>query len=104
MAYRLIIPPAEEGASHDSFVIETYTGVIKSAINYRNMRRSYFPFKVIATDDYGNGLSNSADVVVSLCGEGCVMGSLHSFVCLLVHPLDRSFVLPHQKKCRYGGK
>uniref|UniRef100_A0A8C4YVW9 Protocadherin-related 15a n=1 Tax=Gadus morhua TaxID=8049 RepID=A0A8C4YVW9_GADMO len=66
MAYRLIIPPAEEGASHDSFVIETYTGVIKSAINYRNMRRSYFPFKVIATDDYGNGLSNSADVVVSV--------------------------------------
>ncbi|KAM4607527.1 protocadherin-15-like [Polymixia lowei] len=64
MAYRLIIPPAAEG--QDSFVIETYTGIVKSAIMYRNMRRSYFKFEVIATDDYGNGLSSSADVVVSV--------------------------------------
>ncbi|XP_078787949.1 protocadherin-15 isoform X3 [Oryzias latipes] len=64
MAYRLIIPPAAEG--QDSFVIETYTGVIKSAIMFRNMRRSYFKFEVIATDDYGKGLSSSAQVVVSV--------------------------------------
>ncbi|KAM3863277.1 protocadherin-15-like [Diretmus argenteus] len=64
MAYRLIIPPTAEG--QDSFVIETYTGLIKSAIMYRNMRRSYFKFEVIATDDYGKGLSSSADVVVSV--------------------------------------
>lgn len=63
MAYRLIIPPTVEG--QDSFVIETYTGIIKSAIMFRNMRRSYFKFEVIATDDYGKGLSSSAEVVVS---------------------------------------
>uniref|UniRef100_A0A8B9LAL4 Protocadherin-related 15a n=1 Tax=Astyanax mexicanus TaxID=7994 RepID=A0A8B9LAL4_ASTMX len=62
MAYRLIIPPTAEG--QDSFVIEQYTGIIKSAIMYRNMRRSYFKFQVIATDDYGKGLSGSAEVVV----------------------------------------
>ncbi|XP_049337055.1 protocadherin-15a isoform X1 [Astyanax mexicanus] len=64
MAYRLIIPPTAEG--QDSFVIEQYTGIIKSAIMYRNMRRSYFKFQVIATDDYGKGLSGSAEVVVSV--------------------------------------
>ncbi|XP_042288750.1 protocadherin-15-like isoform X7 [Thunnus maccoyii] len=64
MAYRLIIPPTAEG--QDSFVIETYTGIIKSAIMFRNMRRSYFKFEVIATDDYGKGLSSSAEVVVSV--------------------------------------
>uniref|UniRef100_A0A4W6CPD4 Protocadherin-related 15a n=1 Tax=Lates calcarifer TaxID=8187 RepID=A0A4W6CPD4_LATCA len=64
MAYRLIIPPTAEG--QDSFVIEAYTGIIKSAIMFRNMRRSYFKFEVIATDDYGKGLSNSAEVVVSV--------------------------------------
>ncbi|XP_060943392.1 protocadherin-15-like [Limanda limanda] len=64
MAYRLIIPPAAEG--QDSFVIETYTGMVKSAMKFRNMRRSYFKFEVIATDDYGIGLSSSADVVVSV--------------------------------------
>ncbi|XP_039994772.1 protocadherin-15-like isoform X5 [Xiphias gladius] len=64
MAYRLIIPPTSEG--QDSFVIETYTGIIKSAIMFRNMRRSYFKFEVIATDDYGKGLSSSAEVVVSV--------------------------------------
>lgn len=63
MAYRLIIPPTQEG--QDSFVIETYTGIIKSAIVFRNMRRSYFKFQVIATDDFGTGLSSSAEVVVS---------------------------------------
>ena len=63
MAYRLIIPPTPEG--QDSFVIETYTGIIKSAIMFRNMRRSYFTFQVIATDNYGKGLSSSAAVVVS---------------------------------------
>lgn len=64
MAYRLIIPPTAEG--QDSFVIETYTGILKSAMMFRNMRRSYFKFQVIATDDYGKGLSSSADVVVSI--------------------------------------
>uniref|UniRef100_A0A673HXY9 Protocadherin-15 n=1 Tax=Sinocyclocheilus rhinocerous TaxID=307959 RepID=A0A673HXY9_9TELE len=64
MAYRLIIPPTPEG--QDSFVIEPYTGIIKSAIMFRNMRRSYFKFEVIATDNYGEGLSGRADVVVSV--------------------------------------
>ncbi|KAK2897019.1 hypothetical protein Q8A67_011507 [Cirrhinus molitorella] len=64
MAYRLIIPPTAEG--QNSFVIEPYTGVIKSAIMFRNMRRSYFKFEVIATDNYGQGLSSRADVVVSV--------------------------------------
>uniref|UniRef100_UPI003AACBB18 protocadherin-15-like isoform X2 n=1 Tax=Centroberyx gerrardi TaxID=166262 RepID=UPI003AACBB18 len=62
--YRLIIPPTTEG--QDSFVIETYTGIIKSAIMYRNMRRSYFEFKAVATDDYGKGLSSTVDVLVSV--------------------------------------
>ncbi|XP_041866277.1 protocadherin-15a isoform X2 [Melanotaenia boesemani] len=64
MAYRLIIPPTAEG--QDSFVIETYTGIVKSAVMFRNMRRSYFKFEVIATDDYGKGFSSRADVVVSV--------------------------------------
>lgn len=64
MAYRLIIPPTTEG--QDSFVIETYTGVIKSAMMFRNMRRSYFKFVVVATDNYGKGFSSTADVVVSI--------------------------------------
>uniref|UniRef100_A0A8C6UFN0 Protocadherin-related 15a n=1 Tax=Neogobius melanostomus TaxID=47308 RepID=A0A8C6UFN0_9GOBI len=62
--YRLIIPPTADG--QDSFVIETFTGIIKSAMRFTNMRRSYFKFEVIATDDYGKGLSNSAEVVVSV--------------------------------------
>lgn len=74
MAYRLIIPPTQEG--QDSFVIETYTGIIKSAIMFRNMRRSYFKFQVIATDDYGTGLSSSAEVVVS---ELWGLGGLNSY-------------------------
>ncbi|KAF7664475.1 hypothetical protein LDENG_00175920 [Lucifuga dentata] len=64
MAYHLIIPPTAD--SQDSFVIERYTGIIKSAMKFRNMRRSYFKFEVIATDDYGKGLRNSAEVVVSV--------------------------------------
>lgn len=64
MKYRLVIPPTAEGK--DSFVIEPYTGVIKTAIMFRNMRRSYFRFEAVATDDYGEGLSSSAQVVVSM--------------------------------------
>lgn len=64
MKYQLIIPPTAEGK--DSFVIEPYTGIIKTAIMYHNMRRSYFRFEVIATDNYGEGLSSSAQVVVSM--------------------------------------
>ncbi|KAG7492674.1 hypothetical protein MATL_G00017510 [Megalops atlanticus] len=67
MQYRLIIPPTANGK--DGFVVEPYTGVIKTAIIYRNMRRSYFKFEVIATDDYGEGLSSSAQVVVSVVNQ-----------------------------------
>lgn len=63
MAYRLIIPPIKEGK--EGFVVETYTGLIKTAMLFHNMRRSYFKFQVIATDDYGKGLSGKADVLVS---------------------------------------
>eukprot|EP00069_Balaena_mysticetus_P008417 bmy_19621T0 len=61
MAYRLIIPPIKEGK--EGFVVETYTGLIKTAMLFHNMRRSYFKFQVIATDDYGKGLSGKADVL-----------------------------------------
>ncbi|XP_047673867.1 protocadherin-15b isoform X3 [Tachysurus fulvidraco] len=67
MKYRLIVPPSPEGK--DSFVIEPYTGVVKTAIMYRNMRRSYFRFEVVATDDYGEGLSSTAQVVVSVVNQ-----------------------------------
>ncbi|KAM9462144.1 protocadherin-15-like [Clarias gariepinus] len=67
MKYELIIPPTAEGK--DSFVIEPYTGVIKTAIMYRNMRRSYFRFDVVATDNYGGGLRGSAEVVVSVVNQ-----------------------------------
>ncbi|KAF4085313.1 hypothetical protein AMELA_G00115940 [Ameiurus melas] len=67
MKYQLIIPPTAEGK--DSFVIEPYTGIIKTAIMYHNMRRSYFRFEVIATDNYGEGLSSSAQVVVSVVNQ-----------------------------------
>uniref|UniRef100_W5MH39 Protocadherin-15 n=1 Tax=Lepisosteus oculatus TaxID=7918 RepID=W5MH39_LEPOC len=67
MQYRLIIPPSNDGK--DGFVIEAYTGVIKTAIMYRNMRRSYFKFEVIATDNYGAGLSSSAQVVISVVNQ-----------------------------------
>lgn len=68
MAYRLIIPPIKEGK--EGFVVETYTGLIKTAMLFHNMRRSYFKFQVIATDDYGKGLSGKADVLVSACVRG----------------------------------
>uniref|UniRef100_A0A8C1T8H0 Protocadherin-15 n=1 Tax=Cyprinus carpio TaxID=7962 RepID=A0A8C1T8H0_CYPCA len=67
MLYRLIIPPTTDGK--DGFVIEPFTGVIKTAIMFRNMRRSYFKFDVVATDDYGEGLSSSAQVVVSVVNQ-----------------------------------
>lgn len=70
MIYRLIIPPPtgkETKDSKDGFVIEPYTGVVKTAIMYRNMRRSYFKFEVVATDNYGQGHSSRAAIVVSVC-------------------------------------
>ncbi|KAK1794024.1 hypothetical protein P4O66_010709, partial [Electrophorus voltai] len=67
MRYRLTTPPTADGK--DSFVIEPYTGIIKTAIVYRNMRRYYFRFDVIATDNYGQGLSSSAQVVVSVVNQ-----------------------------------
>ncbi|XP_062071083.1 protocadherin-15 isoform X8 [Lepus europaeus] len=67
MAYRLIIPPIKEGK--EGFVVETYTGLIKTAMLFHNMRRSYFKFQVVATDDYGKGLSGKADVLVSVVNQ-----------------------------------
>ncbi|XP_060225350.1 protocadherin-15 isoform X1 [Meriones unguiculatus] len=67
MAYRLIIPPIKEGK--EGFVVETYTGLVKTAMLFHNMRRSYFKFQVIATDDYGKGLSGKADVLVSVVNQ-----------------------------------
>ncbi|XP_076856743.1 protocadherin-15b isoform X2 [Brachyhypopomus gauderio] len=67
MHYRLTLPPRADGK--DSFVIEPYTGIIKTAIMYRNMRRYYFKFDVVATDNYGQGLSSSAQVVVSVVNQ-----------------------------------
>lgn len=64
MQYRLIIPPIKDGK--EGFVIEAYTGLIKTAMMFKNMRRSYFKFQVIATDDYGKGLSSKAEVLVSI--------------------------------------
>ncbi|KAJ8396031.1 hypothetical protein AAFF_G00025630 [Aldrovandia affinis] len=67
MQYRLIIPPMADGK--DGFVVEPYTGIIKTAIMYRNRRRTYFKFEVTATDNYGKGLSSSAQVVVSVVNQ-----------------------------------
>uniref|UniRef100_A0A8C3YUB5 Protocadherin-15 n=1 Tax=Catagonus wagneri TaxID=51154 RepID=A0A8C3YUB5_9CETA len=67
MTYRLIIPPIKEGK--EGFVVEIYTGLIKTAMLFHNMRRSYFKFQVIATDDYGKGLSGKADVLVSVVNQ-----------------------------------
>uniref|UniRef100_A0A4W2C4Y7 Protocadherin-15 n=1 Tax=Bos indicus x Bos taurus TaxID=30522 RepID=A0A4W2C4Y7_BOBOX len=67
MAYRLIIPPIKEGK--EGFVVEAYTGLIKTAMLFHNMRRSYFKFQVIATDNYGKGLSGKADVLVSVVNQ-----------------------------------
>ncbi|NXH54740.1 PCD15 protein, partial [Rhabdornis inornatus] len=67
MQYRLIIPPIKDGK--EGFVIEAYTGLIKTAMLFKNMRRSYFKFQVIATDDYGKGLSTKAEVLVSVVNQ-----------------------------------
>lgn len=69
MMYRLIIPPQagkDTKDSKDGFVIEPYSGVVKTAIMYRNMRRSYFKFVVVATDNYGQGHSSKAEIVVCI--------------------------------------
>lgn len=92
MAYRLIIPPTQEG--QDSFVIETYTGIIKSAIMFRNMRRSYFKFQVIATDDYGKGLSSSAEVVVSI-----QYGAFFIVFMYVCDKMRKSFIDPTNLQC-----
>ncbi|XP_061491337.1 protocadherin-15 isoform X4 [Rhineura floridana] len=67
MQYRLIVPPIKDGK--EGFVIEPYTGLIKTAMLFKNMRRSYFKFHVIATDNYGKGLSNKSDVLVSVVNQ-----------------------------------
>ncbi|XP_048362992.1 protocadherin-15 isoform X3 [Sphaerodactylus townsendi] len=67
MQYRLIIPPIKDGK--EGFVIEPYTGTIKTAMLFKNMRRSYFKFQVIATDNYGKGLSSKSDVLVSVVNQ-----------------------------------
>ncbi|MED6243741.1 Protocadherin-15, partial [Ataeniobius toweri] len=72
MVYKLIIPPPtgkETKDSKDGFVIEPYTGVVKTAIMYRSMRRSYFKFEVVATDNYGEGHSSKAEIVVSVVNQ-----------------------------------
>uniref|UniRef100_A0A8C6P6I9 Protocadherin related 15 n=1 Tax=Nothobranchius furzeri TaxID=105023 RepID=A0A8C6P6I9_NOTFU len=70
MLYSLIIPPPpNKGDSKDGFVIEPYSGVVKTAIVYRNMRRSYFKFEVVATDNYGLGHSSTAEIVVSVVNQ-----------------------------------
>lgn len=69
MIYRLINPPPagkDTKDIKDGFVIEPYSGVVKTAIMYRNMRRSYFKFEVVATDNYGQGHSSKADIVVGI--------------------------------------
>uniref|UniRef100_A0A668AYA3 Protocadherin-15 n=1 Tax=Myripristis murdjan TaxID=586833 RepID=A0A668AYA3_9TELE len=72
MLYRLIIrpPTGKDGKdTKDGFVIEPYSGVVKTAIMYRNMRRSYFKFEVVATDNYGQGHSSKAEIVVSVVNQ-----------------------------------
>lgn len=67
--YRLIVPPPaskDTKNTKDGFIIEPYSGVVKTAIMYRNMRRSYFKFEVVATDNYGQGHSSKADIVVCI--------------------------------------
>ncbi|XP_069467342.1 protocadherin-15 isoform X2 [Ambystoma mexicanum] len=65
--YRLIVPPIKDGK--EGFVIEAYTGLIKTAMLFKNMRRSYFKFEAIATDNYGKGLSSKAEVTVSVVNQ-----------------------------------
>ncbi|KAM6897023.1 protocadherin-15-like [Xenentodon cancila] len=72
MIYRLIIPPPagkDTKDTKDGFVIEPHSGVVKTAIMYRNMRRSYFKFEVVATDNYGQGHSSKAEIVVSVVNQ-----------------------------------
>ncbi|XP_017293900.1 protocadherin-15-like isoform X3 [Kryptolebias marmoratus] len=70
MMYRLVFPPpAGKEVSKDGFVIEPYSGVVKTAIMYRNMRRSYFKFEVVATDNYGQGHSSKTEIVVSVVNQ-----------------------------------
>ncbi|XP_078135215.1 protocadherin-15b [Sander vitreus] len=72
MMYRLIIPPPagkDTKDSKDGFIIEPYSGMVKTAIMYRNMRRSYFKFEVVATDNYGQGHSSKAEIVVSVVNQ-----------------------------------
>lgn len=70
MTYSLIFPPpASTTSSKDGFVIDAHSGVVKTAIMYRNMRRSYFKFKVVATDNYGLGHNSSAEIVVSVVNQ-----------------------------------
>ncbi|KAM3913383.1 protocadherin-15 [Leptodactylus fuscus] len=66
-SYKLIVPPIKDGK--EGFVVEFYSGVIKTAMLFKNMRRSYFKFEVVATDDYGKGLSSKADVVISVVNQ-----------------------------------
>eukprot|EP00079_Xenopus_tropicalis_P037335 XP_017951106.1 PREDICTED: protocadherin-15 [Xenopus tropicalis] len=65
--YKLVIPPIKD--SKEGFVIEIHSGIIKTAMLFKNMRRSYFKFDVIATDDYGKGLSSKAEVIVSVVNQ-----------------------------------
>ncbi|XP_061564652.1 protocadherin-15-like [Cololabis saira] len=72
MIYRLLLPPPsgkDTRDSKDGFVIEPYSGVVKTAIMYRNMRRSYFKFEVVAIDNYGRGHSGKAEIVVSVVNQ-----------------------------------
>ncbi|XP_077481795.1 protocadherin-15b [Stigmatopora argus] len=72
MTYRLINAPlARKDAKEkkDGFVMEPLSGILKTAIMYRNMRRSYFKFEVVATDDYGRGHSSKAEIVVSVVNQ-----------------------------------
>ncbi|XP_049614964.1 protocadherin-15 isoform X1 [Syngnathus scovelli] len=72
MTYRLVNAPlaGKDGKdSKDGFVIEPLSGVVKTAIMYRNMRRSYFKFEVVATDNYGRGHSSKAEIVVSVVNQ-----------------------------------
>ncbi|XP_067344943.1 protocadherin-15-like [Channa argus] len=72
MIYRLIVPPPagkDTKDNKDGFIIDPYSGVVKTAIMYRNMRRSYFKFEVVATDNYGQGHSSKADIVVSVVNQ-----------------------------------
>ncbi|KAF7668920.1 hypothetical protein LDENG_00276180 [Lucifuga dentata] len=72
MLYHLNIrPPAGKDSkdSKDGFVIDPYTAVLKTAIMFRNMRRTYFKFEVVATDNYGQGHSSKAEIVVSVVNQ-----------------------------------